>query len=133
MSWTYAQSTGGFYDLNLQKVADGYSGYGECKNQPGSQQVPDAGPIPVGDWKIIGPPTDTDSHGPFVLRLEPCPGTETFGRSEFLIHGDSKENPGFASRGCIILPRPIREKIWASVDLLLTVVASPPPTQEQIA
>ena len=39
------------------------------------------------------------------MPLIPSPTNEMFGRSEFLIHGDSLEHPGAASEGCIILPR----------------------------
>jgi hypothetical protein len=46
-----------------------------------------------------------------------------FGRTGFLIHGDSLQHPGRASNGCIILPRPIRDRIAASGDDQLTVVA----------
>jgi hypothetical protein len=45
-----------------------------------------------------------------------------FGRSGFLIHGDSIIRPGTASRGCIILAREIREQIAASGDADLEVV-----------
>ena len=62
------------------------------------------------------------STGPFTLVLAPAPGTETHGRSAFRIHGDSIRLPGTASHGCIILPRPVREAIWASGDRDLEVV-----------
>src|ERR1035438_5538324 len=40
-----------------------------------------------------------------VQALTPESGTNTFGREGFLIHGDSVQNPGTASHGCIILPQ----------------------------
>lgn len=40
----------------------------------------------------------------------------------FRIHGDSIRAPGTASHGCIILPRAIRDRIWASGDRALQVV-----------
>jgi hypothetical protein len=52
----------------------------------------------------------------------PDPGTETFGRGEFRIHGDSIAHPGTASHGCIILPRAVRDAIWRSGDRALEVV-----------
>jgi hypothetical protein len=52
----------------------------------------------------------------------PDRGTETFGRSEFRIHGDSIAHPGMASHGCIILPRAVRDAIWRSGDRALEVV-----------
>jgi hypothetical protein len=39
------------------------------------------------------------------------------------MHGDSKEHPGCASQGCIILPRPVREQVWHSGDRELEVRA----------
>jgi Protein of unknown function (DUF2778) len=104
-------------------VAFGYSGKGEARNNSAYQQVPSVGPIPQGLWAISGPPADTSTHGPFVLRLTPAEGTNTFGRSGFLVHGDSLVHPGQASEGCIILPRAAREQIWNSNDRDLRVIA----------
>jgi hypothetical protein len=109
----YHQRTGQLYEVVwpfLPPLAIGYSGHGLGKNAPGLEDHARVGPIPQGLY-FIGPPRDTPDHGPFVLPLDPCPGTDTHGRSGFLIHGDSKEHPGEASLGCIILPRPIREQI----------------------
>lgn len=129
--WTYKQKTGELevtvtYESNVtstEVIASGYSGAGRGKNNPDYQSVPDQGPIPQGQWLICGPPIDTPSHGPYVLHLAPCENTNTFGRSGFLIHGDSKQHPGEASHGCIILPRAIREKVWQSGDRDLLVTA----------
>lgn len=124
-AWTYSQKTGDL-EQDGTHVATGYSGAGEGKNNPSLQNVRNAGPIPQGDWTITGPPVNTEDHGPYVLRLNPAAGTETFGRSGFLIHGDSKEHPGGASEGCVILPRPVREQVWTSGDRDLKVVAEIP-------
>jgi Protein of unknown function (DUF2778) len=104
-------------------VAFGYSGKGEGRNNPAYQQVRCVGPIPAGLWTISGPPLDTDQHGPFVLHVDAAEGTNTFGRSGFLVHGDSKVSPGMASEGCIVMPRNAREQIWASGDRDLQVIA----------
>lgn len=125
LAWTYVQKTGELQQ-DGEHVATGYSGAGEGKNNPELQNVPNVGPIPRGDWTIDGPPFDTRDHGPYVLRLQPDPGTETHGRSGFLMHGDSKAHPGTASHGCIILPRPTREQVWQSGDRDLEVVAEIP-------
>lgn len=101
-----------------------YSGYETGKNNPGMQQVPDTGPVPQGLYSI-GAPQCVESagpHGPFILPLMPDPANAMFGRSGFLIHGDSIARPGFASRGCIIADRLIREAIAASGDTELTVI-----------
>jgi hypothetical protein len=58
-----------------------------------------------------------------VLTLKPEADTQTFGRTGFLMHGDSIESPGCASQGCVIMPRPIREQVWKSGDRDLQVVA----------
>ena len=65
---------------------------------------------------------DSPRRGPLCLRLEPARGTDTHGRSAFLIHGDSKSQPGTASEGCIILPPTVRAAISASNDRDLEVV-----------
>lgn len=115
----YQQSTG---RLSSDRVDDGhyfaqgYSGQGTGKNNPLVQGVHNVGPIPQGMWGILGPPVDTATHGPYVLHLYAKSGTEAFGRSGFLIHGDSLEHPGQASQGCVILPRTVREHIWNSED-----------------
>lgn len=92
----------------------GYSGKGIGKNNPAMDNVANVGPIPRGRYTIAELIEHTDAHGPYVLRLEPDPANDMHGRSGFLIHGDSEAHPGEASEGCIILPRPVREKIWTS-------------------
>jgi hypothetical protein len=49
----------------------------------------------------------------------------TFGRGEFLIHGDEVEHPGehMASHGCIVADRVTRTRIWQSGDTVLAVIA----------
>jgi len=123
--WTYVQKTGELLQ-DGSHVENGYSGLDQGKNNPSLQAVHDLGPIPTGDWTITGPPFNSPDHGPFVLHLVPANGTNTFGRAGFLMHGDSSEHPGEASKGCIIMPRTIREKVWASGDTELTVVALKP-------
>jgi Protein of unknown function (DUF2778) len=106
--WTYDQRSGAL-SKEGEFVVDGYSGFGEGKDNPDQEQIHDIGPIPKGVYEI-GPQHDTDTHGPHVMSLTPEPGTNTFGRDGFLIHGDSVEHPGAASHGCIILPRNVRDR-----------------------
>ena len=123
--WTYAQSTGRLSHDEQSFGECGYSGFEDGKNNPAKQDEPDLGPIPQGRY-TIGPVEfeNTDGpHGPFVLPLIPDAGNEMFGRSGFLIHGDSLADPGNASRGCIILPRETREEMAQSGDFVLEVVA----------
>ena len=119
--WTYDQSAG--IMSRGGNICGGYSGSGRGKNNPALQAAKGIGPIPAGHWRIVGPPHDSLTTGPFTLGVVPAAGTNTFGRTAFRIHGDSIAHPGAASHGCIILPRAVREAIWASGDYELTVVA----------
>ncbi len=118
--WTYTQVNGRL-EKDGELIATGYSGFGAGKNNPAMQNVPNIGPIPLGEYEI-GPPHDTVTHGPHVMALTPSAGTNTFGRDGFLIHGDSKVSPGTASHGCIILPRVVREQISVSGEMRVQVV-----------
>lgn len=120
MTWKYEQESGQL-SQNGADVAIGYSGAGNGKNNPSMQDVQSIGPIPQGRYTITEP-HDTATHGPYVLGLTPHPENEMFGRSAFLIHGDSVKAPGTASKGCIIMPRKVREEIWDSGDTALEVV-----------
>lgn len=132
MAWTYRQSTGRLSHPKLGLVATGYSGRddgdgipepGEGKNDPSKQGERGVGPIPAGKWTIASMSAATDlAHGGDYLRLVPKAGTDTLGRSGFLIHGDSVKRPGSASLGCLIFPRLIRWAIWGSGDRDLEVV-----------
>jgi hypothetical protein len=113
--WTYAQKTGALL-RNGRARGTGYSGFDNGKNNPAMQGVPSVGPIPQGAWVIVGPPFDSPDHGPYALRLEPSVGTNLFGSSGFLIHGDSMEARGCASRT-------IRERVRQSGDTVLEAVA----------
>lgn len=124
MTWQFQISTGVLTDG--QKRIECYSGLaGQWKDNPSDTSITDYGPIPVGHY-VIGNAFDDPSHGPCVMRLTPEAGTDTFGRSGFLIHGDSKAHPGAASHGCIVTcgpdPRGDREYINASTDKELQVV-----------
>jgi hypothetical protein len=125
--WTYIQKTGELLHDRL-RVALGYSGYDDPttrqrgKNNPELQNVANVGPIPEGKY-AIGSPHDSKEHGPFVLPLTPDPANEMFGRSDFLIHGDSKDHPGAASRGCIIVGLDARHEVNLSGDKLLQVIS----------
>lgn len=118
--WLYGQLTGSLRGVNIGVIAHGYAGNGAGKNNPDMDHVSNTGPLPRGKY-TIGPPYNS-RHSPYTLRLKPDPKNVMHGRSGFLIHGDSIANPGTASRGCIILPRAIRQKIWESGDHDLQVV-----------
>jgi hypothetical protein len=121
MPWTFSQSSG-ILTHDGKHVATGYSGHDDGKNNPDKQAVADVGPCPQGRYSI-GPPRDSDHVGPYAMPLTPMPGTNTFGRSSFMIHGDSIVHPGTASHGCIILLRDARQQIVGSHDTELIVTA----------
>jgi Tlde1 domain len=119
---TYSQSTGSLTGLPGSPTVAGYSGTGAGRNNPAMQAVANVGPIPQGVYEI-GLPYYDGHLGPKVMALTPQPGTETFGRSLFRIHGNNAVND--ASHGCIILPPWIRDQIGAlpDADRFVTVTA----------
>lgn len=120
MTWVYKQSTGEILNGAIPE-GRGYSGTGEGRNNPTMQDVPDVGPIPQGEYSIGDSYDDIGGLGPCVMHLDPLPGTDTFGRSLFRIHGDNSEHD--ASHGCVVLPPNIRHLIADSDDRILGVVA----------
>lgn len=122
--WTYRQVDGAILH-DGEQVGTGYSGYdpdpsrrgepGEGKNNPSKQYEKSVGPLPVGRYRI-GKPFSHPTKGPLVMRLAPLAGTDTRGRGNFLIHGDSVRRPGTASLGCIVASRHIRATIAAGVE-----------------
>ncbi len=118
MVWQYSQSTGELTQHGVL-VGTGYSGFGEGRNNPEMQNVPDLGPIPQGTY-IIGKAYDHHHLGPCVMNLEPVFGTNTFGRSAFRLHGNNKTND--ASHGCIIMGPNVRHQVALSPDRKLAVV-----------
>lgn len=118
--WKWDQSAG---ELSRDGafVSKGYSGRANGKNNPSMQAAVAVGPIPRGKW-FMTEMYDSQNVGPRAIKLDPVAGTDTCGRSAFRIHGDSIRDPGNASHGCIILPRPVRLRIWNSGDHILEVV-----------
>lgn len=119
--WTYSQHSGKLTNPAGVVIATGYSGLGEHKNRPESQYLKGLGPIPVGDYHI-GKLYDSPNVGPFTLPLEALPGTDTHGRGDFKIHGESSLHPGASSHGCLIFHREIRISINKSDDRTIRVV-----------
>jgi hypothetical protein len=119
MTWQYRQSDGEL-TCDGEFEGTGYSGTGIGRNEPDTQNIPNTGPIPQGQYKIGTAYDDIGKLGPCVMALDPQPGTETFGRSLFRIHGDNVNHD--ASHGCIILGPAIRHKIASSADRDLVVV-----------
>lgn len=120
--WTYIQVTGGMWDPDFDLLAVGYAGMGVGKNNPSLQSVFRVGPLPAGKY-IIQAPADDAQVGEYAMRLIPDPANQMYLRADFFIHGDSREHPGEASDGCIVLDLPARQAIWASGDHLLLVIS----------
>lgn len=125
--WKYSQETGELRRNGNLVSTIGYSGKGRGKNNPSLQGAAGVGPIPKGRWKMVSM-YDSKNVGPRTIMLHAVDVHPTddihdpTGRSSFRIHGDSIKSPGTASRGCIILPRVIRERMWNSKDHDLEVV-----------
>lgn len=118
MAWIYQQYSGDLYHDDKLIYHGGYSGRGIHKNNPVSESIRGEGPIPRGTYYIGG---HTTSKGPMTIILEPNNGNNMYGRDLFRIHGDSREHPGEASEGCIIIGPEARREIINSIDKLLIV------------
>lgn len=119
MTWSYSQKTGELLRDGAFE-GTGYSGTRGGRNNPDAQNIPNVGPIPRGMYRI-GQAYDHPELGPCVMNLDQQPGTMTFGRDLFRIHGDNARHD--ASHGCIILGPAIRRLIAASEDRELVVMA----------
>ena len=125
----YSQTTGRLtkFGKPAELVGTGYAGKGARKNNAAAQGQVGVGPSPRGFWRI-GSPYNSANTGPFtipVYKLDNAPADDVdavTGRSAFRIHGDSASRPGDASRGCIILPRPVREAVIRNGSEILWVV-----------
>ena len=120
MTWRYSQATGKL-EHDGQYVATGYSGHGAGVDNPAMQYVAGVGPIPCGRYSI-GEPHDSAHVGPFAMDLTPMPGTDTHGRSAFLMHGDNASVNHTASHGCLVFMRPTRTLVARSGDATLEVM-----------
>jgi hypothetical protein len=123
MPWTYEVPTGKLW-RDGKFIGVGYSGIGAGLNNSSEEKDQDIGPIPCGLWFISEFFNDLSAggKGPVVAHLTPAFGTDTFGRSSFMIHGDNKAMNHTASHGCMIFGRFYRDLIMASSDQELEVV-----------
>ena len=127
MNWRYAIKTGTLQFPSGKQAWIGYAG-GNCGKNPEGKNNPDfikvkcVGPLCPGVY-TFGTPVAQSKLGPFAIPLIPDPNNEMFGRGDFFCHGDTTP-PGNASEGCIIMPRFIRDQMWASTIHTLEVVTS---------
>lgn len=129
MSWLYEQLTGNFIDPIDVLQGKGYSGQPPYKNVPTAENLANLGPIPTGTYMATGVELSDPKLGPYVIVLDPDANTTakiiSYGRipSTFRIHGERIEPPpGYASDGCIIQSRDVRELFWNSNDHEIVVV-----------
>jgi RHS repeat-associated protein len=134
----YSQLTGNLTCVNdvtgQQYInCDGYSGQGQGYNNPeldalsgsvpqgleGFEHNMDAGPVPRGYYRV-GAAIQRAGFGQPVFPIYPLPFTNMWGRNHIQIHGDSKDHPGRASNGCIILGQKCRAKILPGETLQVT-------------
>lgn len=132
LAWVYHQGSGQLQHVdsggNVDYTANGgYSGYGPGLNNPAMQGVQaqqhgdPAGPIPQGTYDI-GAAHYSPNTGPGTMNLSPQPGTNTFGRDLFRMHGDNAAHNHTASQGCVIEGPSIRDRVNNSSDHVLQVV-----------
>lgn len=107
--YSYESATGTFSCEGVA-VCDGYSGWGAGRDNPDLESKRQVGPIPRGCY-MIGQPHFSQAVGPVAMHLTPI-GHAAHGRSALMIHGDNSRRD--ASRGCIILPRVVRDQIAAT-------------------
>lgn len=106
---------------NGKEIGTGYSGLNDFANDPTKVKEKGRGPIPPGKYRV-GPAYKHDHLGPITMNLDPLPGTDTFGRSHFRIHGDNSTPAPFdGSWGCIVLPKMVRERMIFANDRTLEV------------
>lgn len=94
------------------------------KNNPDMVAIRNIGPLPPG-WYEIGEPFTNPATGPFSMRLTPHDDNKMYGRDAFLIHGPTRdrERYGEESKGCVVSPRPIRERLHQLHPAWLRVIS----------
>ena len=121
MAWTFEIPTGKYYDPQGNYISTGYAGHGVGVDNIADEDIPDEGPIPEGTYQM-GPWFNDPEKGPIVCHLTPEPGVNDYGRSSFMVHGDSIKNPGQASLGCAVADHATRLAMSQSEDQILSVV-----------
>lgn len=126
--WTYEQNTGRLYRSDGTHAATGYAGGNEGDNPEGvnnhaMQGIKSVGPLPVGRY-TFGEVIMQSHLGPFAIPLIPDRDNVMLGRGGFFCHGDTTPS-GNASQGCIIMPRAVRNEMYASDDKQISVIYTP--------
>lgn len=123
-TFIYHQKTGVLLDDQGHQLALGWAGNHEGKNNPDMQQVRCVGPLPQGTYKVEPWISQHPHLGPDVAPLTQVAG-ETYGRGDFFIHGPSvaSDRYGEESKGCIVIPRPMRQAVEAAAPDFILVTA----------
>ncbi len=126
--WKYEITTGKLlYPYTGKVLWQGYAG-GNCGKNPEAKNNPDfikvakTGPLCPGIY-TFGTPVAQSHLGPFAIPLTPDPNNEMYGRGDVFCPGDTTPS-GNAREGCIIMPRWVRDQMWASKIHTLEVVIS---------
>lgn len=119
--FVYHQSSGELFHLEAL-IGRGYSGQPPHTNVTADEAMHNLGPIPRGDYLIDAAANDS-TMGPLTIRLVPFFDTAMFGRDGLYVHGERKAGPpGFASHGCPIFGRDVREILAANIGGIFRVV-----------
>lgn len=121
MTWTYQVRTRRFYHDGIYRFSALYAGAPGYKDDPQYQCVVNKGPLSAGKYRITAP-VNSSTTGYYSLPLIPDAANSMCGRSAFMIHGDSRRDPGTASQGCIVMRPGDRRAIWLSHDHELIVL-----------
>ncbi len=108
----YHQASGLIATPEGQFVSIGWSGHGIGKNDPEFQSEKSFGPLPQGVYRVGAWEEQHPGLGPMVAHLEQIEGNN-YGRDGFYFHGPAQDpsHYGNESKGCIVVPRPGREKV----------------------
>ncbi|WP_415517805.1 MAG: tlde1 domain-containing protein [Desulfovibrio aminophilus] len=127
----WIQDQGTLMEEDGRVLAEGHAGQGQCKNNPDCEGVPDQGPVPAGNWRMVllNDKEARERHlATPVFRLVPA-DEETRRRAEalhrkpfsFLIHGARRDGRE-SSQGCIILDWATRDSLRKRKDSILRIL-----------
>lgn len=107
------------YQFKDDVIGYGYSGNAHVLNDVHEEVMHNVGPLPEGTYAITSV-YDDPHRGPHTCVLSPNPPNQMYGRSGFLIHGDTAARKHDASDGCIIAPPWVR-LIFQEKDTLVVI------------
>lgn len=128
--WLYESSTGLMLTPKGSTFGYGFAGHSEGLNSPEHQSSKGVGPLPEGDYTMVGWMDKHPTLGLGVIILAAVNLGTQFGRAGFRIHGavdwstHGLDRFLHSSDGCICIGNTAsRLLIWQSGDHLLRVVA----------